>query len=282
MAQFKSGDKISIGKFFVSKMNIRFGEKFGLAEEDDLLAQNLVKGSLVQPIIARPEADGFGVVIGRRRFLAKKRARATHLIVGSEVLIKDLSDEEALDDSLRENLDTFRSSLNPVVRAKALKKLMETKKMSLRDLANVWRIPPANVSDWMQVLKLSQRMQKAVAAGNILFTDALRLARMNLPDDKQRELAEIAEKEYADFKAEFARLLSGREKRGIPEGKYEILRVAFDKNNAEELELYQRFVQLAKVTNQSPIEFLKSILTEFMEKGRLKEDSKEEVKDSND
>ena len=272
MVKVKPGDKIPIEKFSISKMNVRVDEKFGLAEEDDLLSQNLVKGSMVQPIIARQEDDGFGVVIGRRRFLAKKKAGATALIVGEEVLIKELSDSEALDDSLRENLDTFRSSLNPVVRAQALQRLMETKHMSLRDLANVWRIPPANVSDWMQVLKLSSRMQKAVADGKILFTDALRLARMNLPDDKQKELAEIAENGYQEFKDEFGRLLSGREKRGIPEGKYESLRVPFDKSNAEDLELYQRFVQLAKVTKQSPIEFLKQILTEYMKKGKVKPD----------
>lgn len=263
----KPGDEIPLSKFFVSKMNVRVDEDFGVAEEDSLLTQNLVRGSIVQPIIARPEGKGYGVIIGRRRFLAKKKSGATALVVGQDVLIKEMSDAEALDDSLRENLDSFRSALNPIARANALQKLMDTKNMSLRDVAGVWRLPPANVSEWMQVLKLAPGLQNSVAKGKVLFTDALRLARMNLPEDKQKELAEIAEtKDYAEFKNEVERLLSHREKRGIPEGKYEILRVPFDKNSVEEFELFRRFTQLAQVTNQNPIDLLKQILKDFMEK----------------
>ena len=268
MALPKSGDKIPIEQFFISKTNIRYGEKFGEAEEDNFLAQNLVKNTMVQPIKARPEGEGYGVYIGRRRLLAKKRARAKFLIMGEDVLIKDLSDEEALDNSLRENLESFRSSLNPVVRARALKKLMKTKEMSIRDIATVWRIPPANVSDWIQILKLSPRMQESLANGSILFTDALRLVRMNLPAEKQKELAEISDKDYKEFKAEFKRLLSQREKRGIPEGKYEIFRVTFDKHDAEDLDLYEKFVQLSQVLKKKPIDFFKEILQEYMKKGK--------------
>jgi len=263
----KPGEKIPITKFVISKMNVRADEKFGLAEEDVALTQNLVQGSIVQPIIARPEKDGFGIIIGRRRFLAKKKAGAKFVIVGEEVLIKEMSDQDALDDSLRENLDSFRSSLNPVVRAKALQRLMEIRKMSLRDVANIWRLPPANLSDWMQLLKLAQPLQDAAATGKILFTDSLKLARMNLPEHKQKELADIAEtKPYEEFKDALDRLIAGKEKRGIPEGKYEILRVPFDKNSKEDAELFQRFTQLAKVTKIEPIDLLKQIIREFLER----------------
>lgn len=263
----KLGDKIPINKFVISKMNIRVDETFGLAEEDTALTQNLVKGNIVQPIIARPEKDCFGVIIGRRRFLAKKKAGGKFLTVGEEVLIKEMSDEEALDNSMRENLDSFRSNLNPVARAKALQKLMETRKMSLRDVANVWRLPPANLSDWMQVLKLSQPLQDATARGKILYTDTLRLARMNLLETEQKELADIAEtKPYEEFKDAMDRQLTGKEKRGIPEGKYDILRVPFDKNSKEDSELFQRFTQIAKVNGVEPIVLLKDVIREFLER----------------
>lgn len=262
----KPGDKIPISKFVISKMNVRADETFGLAEEDTALIQNLIKGSMVQPIIARPEKDCFGIIIGRRRFLAKKKAGAKFLIVGEEVLIKEMTDAEALDDSLRENLDSFRSSLNPVARATALQKLMETRQLSLRDVANIWRLPPANLSDWMQVLKLGKSLQDATARGKILYTDTLKLARMNLPEHKQKELADIAETQpYEQFKEALDRQMSGREKRGIPEGKYEILRVPFDKNSKEDSELFERFTQLAKVNRIEPINLLKDIIRKFLE-----------------
>jgi len=245
-------------------MNIRHGEKFGILDQDKMLSQNLVKGTMVQPIRAKPEGEGFGVYIGRRRFFAKKRARAKFLIVGDEVLIKDLSDEEALDDSLRENLDTFRSKLNPIVRAKALKKLMKTKNMSIRDIANVWRIPPANIGDWIQVLKLSPRMQESVAKGNIFFTDALMLVRMNLLDEQQKELAELSDNSLQDFKAELKRLLSHREKRGIPEGKYEIWRITFDKGNSADHERYEKYMQLCKISKLDPNEVAKKLMDAFI------------------
>ena len=68
-------------------MNVRAEEPFGEAEEDrQLIAQLRIGKSSSQ---ARPEGDGYGVFIGRRRFLAKKEVGAKYFVVGADCLIKD-------------------------------------------------------------------------------------------------------------------------------------------------------------------------------------------------
>lgn len=269
IAEPKIGDSIPISKFFVSKMNIRAEEQFGKTDEDFTLTQHLTKQDLVQPIIARPEGSGFGIVIGRRRFLAKKKAGAKKLVVGEDVLIRNLTDEQALDDSIRENLSVFRQELNPIARAKAIQKLLETREASLRELGRTWKMPIANLSDWMTVLELSAKMQSVVGKGLIYFTDAVNIARAGISKEVQDRLADTAElKGYDAFKKEYSQLPSAKERRGLPAGKYEILRITWDKTDKQEHELYQKLEQLAKVTGKETEEMAKIIIRERLEKTR--------------
>lgn len=265
----KIGEAIPITKFFVSKMNIRAEEQFGKTTEDFTLTQHLTKQDLVQPIIARPEGTRYGVIIGRRRFLAKKKAGAKKLVVGEDILIKQLDDNQALDESIRENLTMFRQELNPIARAKALRKLLETKNYSLRELARVWKVPLSNLSEWLRILELSPKMQDQVTKGSLYFTDALNIAHMKLPVEIQNKLAETLEKRgYDQFKTELAHLRSGKEKRGLPAGKYEVLRLTWNKTDKDEQELYQRLEQLAKVMKKTTEEAAKIIIRERLEKTR--------------
>jgi ParB/RepB/Spo0J family partition protein len=262
----KAGEAIPISKFFVSNMNIRAEEEFGKTDEDFILTQHLTKQDLVQPIIARPEGNGYGVIIGRRRFLAKKKAGAKALVVGKDVLIKTIDDEQALDESVRENLDTFRQGLNPIARAKALKKLLEAKEYSLRDLARVWKVPLSNLSEWLRVLELTPKLQELVTKGSMNFTEALTIAHLQLDTEIQNKLAETLEKQgHEAFRSELAGLKKGKEKRGLPAGKYEVLRLTWDKTDYLENGLYKKLAQLARVMGKTVEETAKILLRERLE-----------------
>jgi len=261
------GEEISITKFFVSKMNIRIDEQFGKTDEDFSLTQHLIRQDLVQPIIARPVGNGYGVIIGRRRFLAKKKAGAKKLIVGKDVLIRTMDDEQALDESTRENLATFKQELNPITRAKALQKLLEIKNYSLRELARVWKVPLSNLSEWLRMLELSPKMQDQVEKAQCNFTDALNIVHMKLPVEMQNKLAETLEKRgYDTFKNDLAHLKSEKEKRGLPAGKYEVLRLTWNKTDHLENELYNKLARLAKVTGKTIEETAKVIIRNQLEK----------------
>ena len=260
----KIGDKIPYNKFFVSKMNVRVDEGFGESPEDMALTQHLTWRDIVQPFIARPEGKGYGVVVGRRRFLAKKKV-AKEFVVGQDCLIKEMTDEDALDASLRENLALFRSNLNPITRAKRLAQLKDSKLVSLRGLARAWRIPVSTLSEWLKPLELNERMREVAAKDLIHFTDTLQVAKLELGNERQDELAKLVETDgYDAFKGEVARLQGGKGKRGIPRGKYSIIRVTWDSRYPPDVEALNKLGELAEAKDQKIDEYAKSVLREHV------------------
>ena len=270
----KVGDKIPVEKFFVSKMNVRAEEEFGVSEKDEALQAHLTTAEIVQPFIARPEdkegrwergmdldlAVGYGVVVGRRRFLAK-RDRVTHFVVGRDVLIQELTDEEALDRSLKENLGIFRRDLDPITRGDKLNELMSRSTRSLRDWARRWNISPSTLSDWIRVANTSPRMREAIRKGVIPFWDGLKVAGLKLGRELQERLGELALSEGLEaFRKELARLMAGKGKRGIPRGVYLIDRVIWDKRSRKELGYYKILTRVAEAKGMKVPEYIKDYI----------------------
>jgi len=262
----KRGDRIPANKCFVSKMNVRVDEAFGDTDEDQALLKHLQWRDIVQPFIARPEGEGYGVVIGRRRFLAKIESGVKEFEVGKDGWIREMTDEEALDASLRENLALFRAELNPIARAKALAHLIDTKLIGLRGLARLWRLPVSTLSEWLKILELSPRMQEATSNGFLCYTDALKVARMELGTELQDTLTEVLETDGCGaFKKELARLQTRKGKRGIPKGKYWIDRIAWDKRNLREQKYYEVLAKAAEAKETTVQEFIKNFIITHIE-----------------
>ena len=110
----KLGELLSVEKFHVSELTVRAGRPFGESGEDRVLIDQLRQGKIIGPFKARPERDGYGVVVGRRRFLATKEAGAEFFVVGSDCLIEEMTDEEAREASLIENLSILRKDMDPI------------------------------------------------------------------------------------------------------------------------------------------------------------------------
>lgn len=189
----KVGDLIPVEMFHVSKTNVRFGEPFGDSEEDKNLVANLTGGKIIQAFKVRPEGDGYGVVVGRRRFLGKKEAGAKHFVVGVDCLVEEMSDEEAREASWVENLDFLRKQMDPITRANGLKGIVSSSPTSLRGVARRLGIPVSNLSEWMKVLELSPKMQDLLAKRLLTYSDGVMIARMKLDTELQDKLAEVLE-----------------------------------------------------------------------------------------
>jgi ParB/RepB/Spo0J family partition protein len=262
----KIGDKIPIEKFFVSATNMRVDEPFGESPEDKALVEHFKSTGIVQPFKARPEGEGYGVVVGRRRFLALKEAGVKEVTVGQHVWIEEMSDEEAMDASLKENLEEFHRTPDPITRAKAIKAYLERLPTGLRGLARAWGVPHSTLSEYLKILELNPEMQKAVQKKLITFSEALEAARLQLEDEQQKKLAEKAEKEGAEaFKQELARIMEGKgRKRGIPMGVYIVIRSIFDKRNEEELKYYEALQKLAKQNNMDVADYTKKVIIEHV------------------
>lgn len=84
------------------------------------LAMSIKERGVLEPIVVRPMADGrYEIVMGERRWRASHLAGLTQI----PAVVRELNDEDASTDALLENFQ--REDLNPVERARAIKKLLE-------------------------------------------------------------------------------------------------------------------------------------------------------------
>lgn len=84
------------------------------------LAMSIRERGVLEPIVVRPATDGmYEIVMGERRWRASQMAGLTQI----PAVVRELSDDDATTDALVENFQ--REDLNPVERAKAIKKLLD-------------------------------------------------------------------------------------------------------------------------------------------------------------
>ena len=84
------------------------------------LAMSIKERGVLEPIVVRPAGDGtYEIVMGERRWRASRLAGLAQI----PAIIRTMTDEDASTDSLLENFQ--REDLNPVERARAIKKMLE-------------------------------------------------------------------------------------------------------------------------------------------------------------
>jgi len=83
------------------------------------LAESIRERGLLQPIVVRPQGEGFVIIAGQRRYEASK------LIGLGQVpaVVRETSEQEALEESLIENVQ--REDINPVEEAQCYRRLMD-------------------------------------------------------------------------------------------------------------------------------------------------------------
>lgn len=258
-----TGEKIPAGKFHVSPTNVRARESFGQAPEDLALIENLKAGQIIGPFKARPEEKGYGVFMGRRRFLAKCQLGAVEFVVGKDVLIENIGEDDAREASLIENLEILRKTMDPVARARQLLVIVKNAPDGLRGTAKKLGLSHSTLSEWLKILDLSPKMQLALTKELIYFTDGLNMARLDLPRDTQDRLAGILETDGADA---FRRALNDVDRQnpkpGLPAGKFMVLRTLFDRRKPDDVKLWQKIEQQARDQNMAPDDYVKWFLTQ--------------------
>ena len=85
------------------------------------LADSIAMHGVIQPLLVRPLSDGgYQLIAGERRWRASRMAGLTQV----PVVVKEMTDEEAMELALIENLQ--REDLNPIEEAEGFKLLMDT------------------------------------------------------------------------------------------------------------------------------------------------------------
>jgi len=133
------------------------------------LSGSLAQHGLLHRIILRPNhkcIGAFEIVAGERRWRAAQLAgwRA----IAAE--IRDYTDEQIQALALVENDD--RRDLNPLERAQAYQKLLDTRGLKPVDLESILNRSQAFISNHLRLLKLPEAWRNRVAAGEISLTHA--------------------------------------------------------------------------------------------------------------
>ena len=136
-------------------------------EKLDELMFSIKEKGILQPILVRESGGGeYEVVAGERRLRAARNLKLEDI----PVIIKDVSNEEALVLALVENIQ--REELNAIEEAQAFQKLSDDFELTQEDIAQAVGKDRSTISNILRLLKLPQIIQKKVATGEIFMGHA--------------------------------------------------------------------------------------------------------------
>lgn len=134
-------------------------------EEADLasLAESIAEKGVLQPLLVRPAPDGQGyeIVAGERRWRAAQRARVHDI----PVIVRDLSDREAIEIAIVENVQ--RADLNPVEEARAFKQLTERFGHTQEEIARAVSKSRSHVANALRLLALPESVLDHLETGRL-------------------------------------------------------------------------------------------------------------------
>jgi ParB family transcriptional regulator, chromosome partitioning protein len=126
------------------------------------LADSIRQKGLVQPIVARPDGrGGFEIVAGERRWRAAQRA-GVHQV---PVIVRELSDQEALEVAIIENVQ--RTDLNAIEEATGYSELMERFGYTQEQLSDVIGKSRSHLANTLRLLKLPPEVRAMVQEGKL-------------------------------------------------------------------------------------------------------------------
>lgn len=144
---------------------------------------------IIQPIVVRPDGDGYEIVAGERRFQAATRAGLERV----PVVVREIDDDKSLELALIENIQ--RSDLNSIEEAKAYRELLDRTKVTQEELAKRLGKSRSSVTNALRLLDLPDEVQRMLYDGLITAGHARSI--LAVPTyDKRIALAEkvVAEK----------------------------------------------------------------------------------------
>ncbi len=148
---------------------------FADADLDDL-AKSIRDKGLLQPLVVRPRAGGeFEIVAGERRWRAAQKA-GVHEV---PVLIRDLSDGEALEIALIENIQ--RSDLNPLEEARAYGTLLGQFSYTQQQLADSVGKSRSHIANTLRLLTLPDSVRQMIEDGKLTAGHARTLVATDSP-----------------------------------------------------------------------------------------------------
>jgi len=148
------------------------------------LVESIREKGVLQPILVRQKGgqDDYEIIAGERRWRASQAA-GLHMV---PVHIRDMSDEEALEVALIENIQ--RHDLNPVEEAQGFKRLMDEFHHTQEQLGRVVGKSRSHVANMLRLLNLPDLVQKMVGENLLTMGHARALVSAKDPLDLAKRI----------------------------------------------------------------------------------------------
>ena len=127
------------------------------------LSQSIRQKGILQPLVVRPKADseGYEIICGERRWRAAQMASVHHV----PVVVRDLTDQEALEIALVENLQ--REGLSALEEAAAYQRLMSEFDYTQDAMAQSIGKSRSHVANMVRLLNLPDVIKAMLADGRL-------------------------------------------------------------------------------------------------------------------
>jgi ParB family chromosome partitioning protein len=233
-------------------------------EELEELADSITNNGLLQPILVRKVEDGYQIIAGERRWQASKLAGLEEI----PILVLEADDDKVIELAMIENIQ--RSDLNPIEEAYGYRRLMERKKLTQSQLAQLVSKGRSTIANSLRLLDLPEDAQQLLYEEKITAGHARAILSIPTMEGRKQLTRKLMEKPLSVRDAEnLARLIAGREKgpasssRPVVPKEYKLAA----KNLSKELDTKVR-VKISGGKNRLEIEFadqeqLEAILDRF-------------------
>ncbi|MGE0267810.1 MAG: ParB/RepB/Spo0J family partition protein [Candidatus Omnitrophota bacterium] len=149
------------------------------------LKNSIREQGLLQPILVRIKDNGYEVIAGERRLRAARSLKLEKI----PVIVKDVTDKEALEIALVENIQ--REELNPIEEAKAFRKLIDEFQYTQEEVAQAVGKDRTTITNLLRVLNLPENIQQGVFDGAISVGHARTLLGVESDSEKNRMFEKI-------------------------------------------------------------------------------------------
>jgi ParB family chromosome partitioning protein len=157
---------------------------FADSDLEDLTRSIRDKG-LLQPLVVRQRGSEFEIVAGERRWRAAQRA-GIHEV---PVLIRDLTDGEALEIALIENIQ--RADLNALEEARAYQQLMDQFDYTQQQLADSVGKSRSHIANTIRLLSLPESVRRHIEDGALTAGHARALVATDSPQQLAEKIIQL-------------------------------------------------------------------------------------------
>ena len=146
------------------------------------LAQSIAERGVLQPILLRPEGDGFQIIAGERRWRAAQRAQL-HTI---PAIVREVDEATTAEIALIENIQ--REDLNAIEEAEAYRQLIQRHGHNQDDVGKLVHKSRSHVTNLLRLLDLPEFVRQSLLQGDISMGHARAVAAAPDPEALTREI----------------------------------------------------------------------------------------------